>query len=137
MEKTKLVIDDIYLIDAELERGIVAGEPLLSQKLPWPVKFKLNLLAKSVKAIVEPANETKKELYVKYGKPDEKGNYVVKEPKEGDGPEVAENYNTFIKEFKSFSETEVELEHHEFKLEMFEKLETQEVYIGFMKLCKI
>lgn len=137
MEKTKLVIDDIYLIYADLEKGIVVGEPLLSQKLPWPVKFKLNLLAKAVRPIVESANETKKELFVKYGQPDEKGNYVVKEPKEGDAPEIAENYDTFVKEFKTFSETEVEIEHHEFTLSMFEKMETKEVYMGFMKLCKI
>lgn len=131
MTKVKLLIKDIYQLDGELkgltnsQTGEVVMTGLLQQKLPIVPKYWLNDLSKKTTELKVIVDELRNELIKKYGvlNEDVKTFTVPVDKIESFQTELAELFNE-----------EKELEVYEFKLSMFESIETTDNYQIFYNL---
>lgn len=164
MEKITLKLHEFYALESELngvtdqKTGEVVSKGLLSEKIKLVTKYWLTDLNKKVAAEKESVEKLKEELIKKYGKEedgaisipmaidqlDENGEVVKTKITKEDGTEEevpVKVYNpdfiSFQNDFNALLNEERELEHHAFKLEDFESVETDGVYNTFFKLIKV
>ena len=151
MENVTLKLQEFYQLEAELngvtnqQTGEVVAKGLLSERVKLTTKYWLADLAKKVATEKESIDKLREELVKKYGV-EENGsisipiyiNEVVDdETKEVVSREVNPNFVLFQNDFNSLLQEERELEYHPFKLEEFENVETDGVYVTFFKLVQV
>jgi hypothetical protein len=151
MEKISLKLREFYSLEAELN-GLVNQETkeivtkgLLNEKIKLTTKYWLSDLNKKILAEKESVEKLKEELIKKHGDTDETGNIgiskyiniVKNEAGEVVSGELSPKYIEFENEFLTLLEEERELEHHAFKLEEFDNVETDGNYPTLFKLIKI
>jgi hypothetical protein len=151
MEKVTLKLQEFYSLESELngvinnQTGEVIAKGLLSEKIKLTTKYWLYDLFRKVSTEKESVEKLKEELIKKYGK-EENGrinipvyiNEVVDdETKELVSREINPDFISFQNDFNSLLQEERELEHHPFKLEEFENVESEGVYNTFFKLIKV
>jgi hypothetical protein len=151
MENVTLKLQEFYQLEAELngvtnqQTGEVVSKGLLSERVKLTTKYWLADLAKKVATEKESIDKLREELVKKYGV-EENGsisipiyiNEVVDdETKEVVSREVNPNFVSFQNDFNSLLQEERELEYHPFKLEEFENVETDGVYVTFFKLVQV
>jgi hypothetical protein len=151
MEKVTLKLQEFYQLEAELngvtnqQTGEVLAKGLLSEKIKLTTKYWLTDLVKKITAEKESIDKLREELVKKYGV-EENGsinipiyiNEVIDdETKEVVSREVNPNFVSFQNDFNLLLQEERELEYHPFKLEEFENVETEGVYITFFKLVEV
>jgi hypothetical protein len=102
-------------------------------------------LAKRIASEKESIDKLREELVKKYGV-EENGSVSIPiyineviddETKEVVSREVNPNFVSFQNDFNSLLQEERELEYHPFKLEEFENVETEGVYVTFFKLIEV
>jgi hypothetical protein len=151
MEKITLKLQEFYQLEAELngvtnqQTGEVLAKGLLSEKIKLTTKYWLTDLVKKITAEKESIDKLREELVKKYGV-EENGsinipiyiNEVIDdETKEVVSREVNPNFVSFQNDFNLLLQEERELEYHPFKLEEFENVETEGVYVTFFKLIEV
>jgi hypothetical protein len=151
MENVTLKLQEFYQLEAELngvtnqQTGEVVSKGLLSERVKLTTKYWLADLAKKIATEKESIDKLREELVKKYGV-EENGsisipiyiNEVVDdETKEVVSREVNPNFVSFQNDFNSLLQEERELEYHPFKLEEFENVETDGVYVTFFKLVQV
>ena len=151
MEKVTLKLAEFYQLEVELngvtnqQTGEVVSKGLLSERVKLTTKYWLVDLAKKITAEKESIDKLREELVKKYGV-EENGNISIPiyineviddETKELVSREVNPNFVSFQNDFNSLLQEERELEYHPFKLEEFENVETDGVYITFFKLVQV
>lgn len=151
MEKTSLKLREFYSLQGELnglvdtKTGETIAKALLNEKIKLTTKYWLTDLDKKVSTERETVEKLREELIKKYGDTDETGeigvspylNIVKNEEGKVVSYDVNPKYNELQNEFNAVLEEERELEHHAFKLEEFENVETDGNYPTFFKLIKI
>ena len=151
MENVTLKLQEFYQLEAELngvtnqQTGEVLAKGLLSEKIKLTTKYWLTDLVKKIAAEKESIDKLREELVKKYGV-EENGNISIPiyinevvddETKEVVSREVNPNFVSFQNDFNSLLQEERELEYHPFKLEEFENVETDGVYVTFFKLVQV
>jgi hypothetical protein len=151
MGNITLKLQEFYQLEAELngvtnqQTGEVLAKGLLSEKIKLTTKYWLTDLVKKIATEKESIDKLREELVKKYGV-EENGsisipiyiNEVVDdETKEVVSREVNPNFVSFQNDFNSLLQEERELEYHPFKLEEFENVETDGVYVTFFKLVQV
>ena len=151
MEKVTLKLAEFYQLEAELngvtnqQTGEVVSKGLLSERVKLTTKYWLVDLAKKVAAEKESIDKLREELVKKYGV-EENGSVSIPlyineviddETKEVVSREVNPDFIAFQNDFNALLQEERELEYHPFKLEEFENVETEGVYVTFFKLIKV
>jgi len=151
MEKITLKLQEFYQLEAELngvtnqQTGEVLAKGLLSEKIKLTTKYWLTDLVKKITAEKESIDKLREELVKKYGV-EENGsinipiyiNEVIDdETKEVVSREVNPNFVSFQNDFNLLLQEKRELEYHPFKLEEFENVETEGVYVTFFKLIEV
>jgi len=151
MEKITLKLQEFYQLEAELngvtnqQTGEVLAKGLLSEKIKLTTKYWLTDLVKKITAEKESIDKLREELVKKYGVEENGGinipiyiNEVIDdETKEVVSREVNPNFVSFQNDFNLLLQEERELEYHPFKLEEFENVETEGVYVTFFKLIEV
>ena len=151
MGNITLKLQEFYQLEAELngvtnqQTGEVLAKGILSEKIKLTTKYWLTDLVKKIATEKESIDKLREELVKKYGV-EENGsisipiyiNEVVDdETKEVVSREVNPNFVSFQNDFNSLLQEERELEYHPFKLEEFENVETDGVYVTFFKLVQV
>ena len=151
MEKVTLKLAEFYQLEVELngvtnqQTGEVVSKGLLSERVKLTTKYWLADLAKKITAEKESIDKLREELVKKYGV-EENGSVSIPiytneviddETKEVVSREVNPNFILFQNDFNQLLQEERELEYHPFKLEEFENVETDGVYITFFKLVQV
>jgi hypothetical protein len=151
MGNITLKLQEFYQLEAELngitnqQTGEVLAKGLLSEKIKLTTKYWLTDLVKKIAAEKESIDKLREELVKKYGV-EENGNISIPiyinevvddETKEVVSREVNPNFVSFQNDFNSLLQEERELEYHPFKLEEFENVETDGVYVTFFKLVQV
>ena len=151
MEKVTLKLAEFYQLEAELngvtnqQTGEVVSKGLLSERVKLTTKYWLADLAKRIASEKESIDKLREELVKKYGV-EENGSVSIPiyineviddETKELVSREVNPNFVSFQNDFNSLLQEERELEYHPFKLEEFENVETEGVYVTFFKLIEV
>jgi hypothetical protein len=151
MGNITLKLQEFYQLEAELngvtnqQTGEVLAKGLLSEKIKLTTKYWLTDLVKKIATEKDSIDKLREELVKKYGV-EENGsisipiyiNEVVDdETKEVVSREVNPNFVSFQNDFNSLLQEERELEYHPFKLEEFENVETDGVYVTFFKLVQV
>lgn len=151
MEKVTLKLAEFYQLEAELngvtnqQTGEVVSKGLLSERVKLTTKYWLVDLAKKVAAEKESIDKLREELVKKYGV-EENGSVSIplyineiidNETKEVVSREVNPDFIAFQNDFNALLQEERELEYHPFKLEEFENVETEGVYVTFFKLIEV
>jgi hypothetical protein len=151
MGNITLKLQEFYQLEAELNgvtnqhTGEVLAKGLLSEKIKLTTKYWLTDLVKKITAEKESIDKLREELVKKYGVEENGGisipiyiNEVIDdETKEVVSREVNPNFVSFQNDFNSLLQEERELEYHPFKLEEFENVETDGVYVTFFKLVQV
>jgi len=151
MGNITLKLQEFYQLEAELngitnqQTGEVLAKGLLSEKIKLTTKYWLTDLVKKIAAEKESIDKLREELVKKYGV-EENGNISIPiyinevvddETKEVVSREINPNFVSFQNDFNSLLQEERELEYHPFKLEEFENVETDGVYVTFFKLVQV
>ena len=151
MEKVTLKLQEFYQLNSELngfvnqKTGETVSKGLLSERVKLTTKYWLADLAKKTTAEKESIDKLREELVKKYGV-EENGSVSIPiytneviddETKEVVSREVNPNFILFQNDFNQLLQEERELEYHPFKLEEFENVETDGVYITFFKLVQV
>ena len=150
MEKVTLELHEFYALDNELngvvnqQTGETSLKGLLSEKIKLTTKHWLSDLAKKVTTEKESVEKLKEELIKKHGETDETGNIsipmyinvVTNEEGEITSREVNPKFVEFQNDFNTLLKESREIEHKEFKLDDFENVESEGVYVTFFKLVK-
>ena len=151
MEKVTLKLAEFYQLEAELngvtnqQTGETVSKGLLSERVKLTTKYWLADLAKRIASEKESIDKLREELVKKYGV-EENGSVSIPiyineviddETKEVVSREVNPNFVSFQNDFNSLLQEERELEYHPFKLEEFENVETEGVYVTFFKLIEV
>lgn len=151
MEKSSLKLHEYYSLEAELN-GVVNQETgekvlkgLLNEKIKLTTKYWLTDLAKKAVAEKEAVEKIKEELIKKHGEADEQGgisipmyiNITTNEEGQITSREINPKYVEFQNEFNTLLNEEREIEHHAFKLEDVESVESDANYQVFFKLIKV
>ena len=151
MEKVTLKLAEFYQLEAELngvtnqQTGETVSKGLLSERVKLTTKYWLADLAKRIASEKESIDKLREELVKKYGV-EENGSVSIPiyineviddETKELVSREVNPNFVSFQNDFNSLLQEERELEYHPFKLEEFENVETDGVYVTFFKLVQV
>ena len=151
MEKVTLKLQEFYQLNSELngfvnqQTGETVSKGLLSERVKLTTKYWLADLAKKTTAEKESIDKLREELVKKYGV-EENGSVSIPiytneviddETKEVVSREVNPNFILFQNDFNKLLQEERELEYHPFKLEEFENVETDGVYITFFKLVQV
>jgi hypothetical protein len=151
MEKVTLKLQEYYQLNSELngfinqQTGETVSPGLLTERVKLTTKYWLADLAKKIIAEKESIDKLREELVKKYGVEENGGisipiyiNEVIDdETKEVVSREVNPNFVSFQNDFNSLLQEERELEYHPFKLEEFENVETDGVYVTFFKLVQV
>jgi len=151
MEKVTLKLQEFYSLESELnglinnQTGETVTKGLLGEKIKLITKYWLHDLLKKVSAEKESVEKLREELIKKYGTEKEGAvsipiyiNEVIdNDTKEIISREINPSFVLFQNDFNSLLQEERELEYHPFKLEEFENVETDGVYVTFFKLIKI
>jgi N-methylhydantoinase B/oxoprolinase/acetone carboxylase alpha subunit len=151
MEKVTLKLQEYYQLNSELngftnqQTGETVSKGLLSERVKLTTKYWLADLAKKIAAEKESIDKLREELIKKYGVEENGGinipiyiNEVIDdETKEVVSREINPNFVSFQNDFNALLQEERELEYHPFKLEEFENVETEGVYITFFKLVEV
>ena len=151
MEKVTLKLQEFYQLNSELngfvnqQTGETVSKGLLSERVKLTTKYWLVDLAKKIKAEKESIDKLREELVKKYGVEEDGSinipiyiNEVIdNETKEVVSRELNPNFISFQNDFNQLLQEERELEYHPFKLEEFENVETDGVYITFFKLVQV
>jgi N-methylhydantoinase B/oxoprolinase/acetone carboxylase alpha subunit len=151
MEKVTLKLQEFYQLNSELngfvnqQTGETVSPGLLTERVKLTTKYWLADLAKKIAAEKESIDKLREELIKKYGVEENGGvnipiyiNEVIDdETKEVVSREINPNFVSFQNDFNLLLQEERELEYHPFKLEEFENVETEGVYITFFKLVQV
>jgi hypothetical protein len=151
MEKVTLKLQEYYQLNSELngfvnqQTGETVSKGLLSERVKLTTKYWLADLAKKITAEKESIDKLREELVKKYGVEENGGvsipiyvNEVIDdETKEVVSREINPNFIKFQNDFNLLLQEERELEYHPFKLEEFENVETDGVYVTFFKLVQV
>jgi len=151
MEKVTLKLQEYYQLNSELngfvnqQTGETVSPGLLTERVKLTTKYWLADLAKKIATEKESIDKLREELVKKYGV-EENGSVSIPiyineviddETKEVVSREVNPNFISFQNDFNSLLQEERELEYHPFKLEEFENVETDGVYVTFFKLIEV
>lgn len=151
MEKSSLKLHEYYSLEAELN-GVVNQETgekvlkgLLNEKVKLTTKYWLTDLAKKAATEKEAVEKIKEELIKKHGEADEQGgisipmyiNITTNEEGQVVSRDVNPKYIEFQNEFNTLLNEDKDIEHHAFKLEDFESVESDANYQVFFKLIKV
>lgn len=151
MEKSSLKLHEYYSLEAELN-GVVNQETgekvlkgLLNEKVKLTTKYWLTDLAKKAATEKEAVEKIKEELIKKHGETDEQGgisipmyiNITTNEEGQVVSRDVNPKYIEFQNEFNTLLNEDKDIEHHAFKLEDFESVESDANYQVFFKLIKV
>ena len=150
MEKVTLELHEFYALDAELngvvnqQTGETVSKGLLAEKIKLTTKYWLSDLSKKVVTEKESVEKLKEELIKKHGEADDNGsvsipmyvNIVTDEEGEITSREVNPKFVEFQNDFNTLLKESREIEHKEFKLDDFENVESEGVYVTFFKLVK-
>jgi hypothetical protein len=151
MEKVTLKLQEFYQLNSELngfvnqQTGETVSPGLLTERVKLTTKYWLADLAKKIIAEKESIDKLREELVKKYGV-EENGSVSIPiyineviddETKEVVSREINPNFVSFQNDFNSLLQEERELEYHPFKLEEFENVETDGVYVTFFKLIEV
>ena len=151
MEKVTLKLQEYYQLNSELngftnqQTGETVSKGLLSERVKLTTKYWLADLAKKIATEKESIDKLREELIKKYGI-EENGNISIPiyineviddETKEVVSREINPNFISFQNDFNLLLQEERELEYHPFKLEEFENVETDGVYVTFFKLIQV
>jgi hypothetical protein len=151
MEKVTLKLQEFYQLNSELngfvnqQTGETVSPGLLTERVKLTTKYWLADLAKKITAEKESIDKLREELVKKYGVEENGGisipiyiNEVIdNETKEVISREINPNFISFQNDFNLLLQEERELEYHPFKLEEFENVETDGVYVTFFKLIQV
>jgi hypothetical protein len=151
MEKVTLKLQEYYQLNSELngfvnqQTGETVSSGLLTERVKLTTKYWLADLAKKIAAEKESIDKLREELIKKYGVEENGGvsipiyiNEVIDdETKEVVSREINPNFVSFQNDFNLLLQEERELEYHPFKLEEFENVETDGVYVTFFKLVQV
>lgn len=151
MQKTKLKLIEYYNLEAELngvvnqQSGEVVSKGLLAEKIKLTTKYWLMDLLNKAKTEKAACEALKDELIKKHGDTDEQGNVFVSPftnvQKDEAGNIIAGDpnpkFDDFQKDWSALLNEEREVEHKEFKLEDFEDITSEGVYLTFFKLIKV
>jgi hypothetical protein len=151
MEKVTLKLQEYYQLNSELngfvnqQTGETVSPGLLTERVKLTTKYWLADLAKKIAAEKESIDKLREELIKKYGVEENGGvsipiyiNEVIDdETKEVISRDVNPNFISFQNDFNLLLQEERELEYHPFKLEEFENVETDGVYVTFFKLVQV
>lgn len=151
MEKVTLKLQEYYQLNSELngftnqQTGETVSKGLLSERVKLTTKYWLADLAKKIATEKESIDKLREELIKKYGI-EENGNISIPiyineviddETKELVSREINPNFISFQNDFNLLLQEERELEYHPFKLEEFENVETDGIYVTFFKLIQV
>jgi len=151
MEKVTLKLQEYYQLNSELngfvnqQTGETVSPGLLTERVKLTTKYWLADLAKKIATEKESIDKLREELVKKYGV-EENGSVSIPiyineviddETKEVVSREVNPNFISFQNDFNLLLQEERELEYHPFKLEEFENVETDGVYVTFFKLIQV
>ena len=151
MEKVTLKLQEYYQLNSELngfinqQTGETVSPGLLTERVKLTTKYWLADLAKKIATEKESIDKLREELVKKYGV-EENGSVSIPiyineviddETKEVVSREVNPNFVSFQNDFNLLLQEERELEYHPFKLEEFENVETDGVYVTFFKLVQV
>jgi len=151
MEKVTLKLQEFYQLNSELngfvnqQTGETVSPGLLTERVKLTTKYWLADLAKKIAVEKESIDKLREELVKKYGV-EENGSVSIPiyineviddETKEVVSREVNPNFISFQNDFNTLLQEERELEYHPFKLEEFENVETDGVYVTFFKLIQV
>jgi hypothetical protein len=151
MEKVTLKLQEFYQLNSELngfvnqQTGETVSPGLLTERVKLTTKYWLADLAKKIATEKESIDKLREELVKKYGV-EENGSVSIPiyineviddETKEVVSREVNPNFISFQNDFNLLLQEERELEYHPFKLEEFENVETDGVYVTFFKLIQV
>jgi hypothetical protein len=151
MEKVTLKLQEYYQLNSELngfvnqQTGETISPGLLTERVKLTTKYWLADLAKKIATEKESIDKLREELVKKYGV-EENGSVSIPiyineviddETKEVVSREVNPNFISFQNDFNTLLQEERELEYHPFKLEEFENVETDGVYVTFFKLIQV
>jgi hypothetical protein len=151
MEKVTLKLQEFYQLNSELNgfvnqsTGETISAGLLTERVKLTTKYWLADLAKKIAAEKESIDKLREELVKKYGV-EENGSVNIPiyinevtddETKEVVSREINPNFISFQNDFNQLLQEERELEYHPFKLEEFENVETDGVYVTFFKLIQV
>lgn len=143
---TKLKLYEFYTLDQELngvvnqEKQEVVSKGLLSENLKFVLKYHLSALSKKVTEEKKDLEALKGEIIKKYGKEDKDGQasipmYIFDEEKKPIG--MNPDYLKFAKEWEELLQEEKGVDHFEFNLDHFSKLESDGRYDTFFKLVSV
>lgn len=142
-QKTTLTLSEIYALEAELnglsntQTGEVLIKGLLNQPLSIKTKYWLTRLRDTVSSEKKSIDDLRNELIKKYGEEDKEGNFSIPMFLDKDSKERNPKFEEFNKELEELLNTEKELEHAIFGIELFDSLETEENYGVFFKLISV
>ena len=151
MEKVTLKLQEYYQLNSELngfvnqQTGETVSPGLLTERVKLTTKYWLADLAKKIATEKESIDKLREELVKKYGV-EENGSVSIPiyineviddETKEVVSREINPNFISFQNDFNLLLQEERELEYHPFKLEEFENVETDGVYVTFFKLIQV
>jgi len=119
-------LSDVITLNGEL------AQMNREKELSFVIKYKLVKLLEQTTSIVKKFNQTKLELFKKFGNEDPKipGNFNLGDPK------TNKNYEKGMDELKKLIEVEEEFNGFEFKLKDFAELKTSVSYVQFFKFLK-
>ena len=120
----KIKLQEAISLSMEIN-GTKDYKGLVSQKLSFKNKFLLNKIYASIEKDLKLFDDTKKELFEKYGEKDGENITIA-----------ADKFPSFAEEFNPLLEVEVEVNANGLKLEDIESLETEEYYPTLVKLLQ-
>lgn len=137
MKKTKLKLSEVRLLNAELQ-GIATSKGqtkgLLNENIPIKTKYWISRLGEIVAKEEKSVSESINELIKKYGTAKEGDDQVFEvQVKDADG-NPNPDFTKFEKEIEDLLNQEIEVEHAEFSLEMFDEVSSNLRLDIFFKL---
>ncbi|WP_113639262.1 hypothetical protein [Nubsella zeaxanthinifaciens] len=135
MKKSNLKLREIQMLDIELN-GNAAYQinGLLTENIAIKTKYWLSKLAAIVAKESKEIANTINELVKQYGQPSEKNQDVYEVKVKNDDGEKNPNYEKFNQEIEELLNQEIEIEHAEFNLDMFDNVSSNLRLDVFFKL---
>jgi hypothetical protein len=148
---TSLTLREVYELESEISGLVMEGkvlvEGIINQKISIVTKYHMNKLVGMLREEKKMVDEFKNELIKKYGKENEDGSFVIEpfvvitdsEDKEGAEQQTEKRvqnpaFLSFSEEYTKLLNQVKDVEHHNFDINEFSKIETTDNYNVFFKL---
>lgn len=149
MVKNKLKLIEITTLSEEIhglvdrQSGARIRTGLLDEKISLVQKYWLGDLGKKTKEVVDEIEPLRTSLFAKYGESQPDGSIgisaIIEEKNEAGeviNKKTNPNWELFNKEYSELMDQEKEIEHHEFFLNDFAEVKTENRYAIFQNLLK-